>query len=312
MREFSARRRFLRLGCGLAASPSALASGSTSPAGRRPPLVLVHGAWHSAYCWCEVADRLRSDGFHVSALDLPGHGMHARYPASYFAAGQTGFDSEPSPLRYISLDDAARAVIAVLERAQGRVKPVLVGHSMGGSVITRAAEIAPRLIGRLVYLSAFLPTQHPSPAALYALPDARTPHDAPITLGDADRIGAVRLNPRGAIEYLRQLQSVFYQDVSEERFLPFAAAMSPDLPVRLWTEEPRATAARWGSLQRTYIHCTLDRALAPALQRTMIAAADSLAPHNRTEVLEIESGHSPFASQVELLAGLLRRIASSA
>jgi hypothetical protein len=82
--------------------------------------------------------------------------------------------------------------------------------------------------------------------------------------------------------------------------------------VRLWTDEPRATAARWGSLQRTYIRCTLDRAIAPALQRTMIAAADSMAPHNRTEVLEIESSHSPFASQVELLAGLLRRIAPGA
>ncbi len=287
------------------------AAGVAAPTDDRPALVLVHGAWHSSYCWCEVADRLRADGFRVGTPDLPGHGMHARYPTSYFTAGQTGFDTEPSPLQQVRLDDAAQVVITALEQAQGRVKPILVGHSLGGSVITRAAELAPQLVGQLVYLSAFLPTRQPSPAALYALPEARTPYDVPITIGDAGHIGAVRFNPRGSIEYLRLLQSVFYQDVSEERFLPFASALSPDLPMNLWVEEPRATTSRWGRLKRIYIHCTQDRAIAMALQRRMVADADALAPRTRTQILEIDSSHSPFASQVTLLAGLLRRIASA-
>ncbi len=311
MTDIRARREFLLLGGSLAGTSVVRASDVAAPADARPALVLVHGAWHSSYCWCEVADSLRADGFRVGTPDLPGHGMHARYPTSYFTAGQMGFDTEPSPLQQVTLDDAARTVITALEQAQGRVKPVLVGHSLGGSIITRAAELAPQLIGRLVYVSAFLPTQQPSPAALYALPEARTPYDAPITIGDAGRIGAVRFNPRGSIEYLRRLQSVFYQDVSEERFLPFASALSPDLPLHLWSGEPRATTARWGSLKRTYIHCTQDRAIAPALQRRMVADADAFAPRPRTEVHEIDSSHSPFASQVAVLAGLLRRIASS-
>jgi hypothetical protein len=163
-----------------------------------------------------------------------------------------------------------------------------------------------------VYLSAFLPTRHASPAALYALPEARTPYDAPLTVGDSQKIGAVRFNPRGDLGYLRLLQSVFYQDVSEAQFLPRVGAMSPDLPLRLWTDEPRASASRWGGLKRAYIHCSLDRAIAPALQRLMVADADRVTPDNRTQVMALASSHSPFASQVEPLVALLRGLAVGA
>jgi pimeloyl-ACP methyl ester carboxylesterase len=305
-----ARRDFLVM-AGAVAGTRSEAARAAPPVRERPTFVLVHGAWHSSYCWCEVANQLRLDGFRVAAIDLPGHGLHARYPASYFTEGQAGFDTEPSPLGDVTLDGAANAVIAALHIAQGPTKPILVGHSLGGTVITRAAELAPQLIGRLVYLTAFLPTRHPSPAALYQLPEARTPYDAPLTVGEADRIGAVRFNPRGNIAYLRELQSVFYHDVSEERFLPFAAAMSPDLPLRLWTDEPKASAARWGSVKRTYVHCTKDRAIAPALQLQMIADADRLTPGNRTDVIEMASSHSPFASQVDRLTALMRKLAPS-
>jgi pimeloyl-ACP methyl ester carboxylesterase len=306
-----ARRDFLTLAGATVGLLRETVAGAAPTARERPTFILVHGAWHSSYCWCEVANQLRADGFRVIALDLPGHGLHARYPASYFTEGQSGFATEPSPLSGVTLNAAANAVIAALDRARGQTKPILVGHSLEGTIITRAAESAPELIGRLVYLTAFLPTLHPSPAALYELPEARTPYDAPLTVGEAARIGAIRFNPRGNIAYLRQLHSVFYHDVSEEQFLPFAAAMSPDLPLRLWTEEPQASAARWGSLKRTYIHCTEDHAIAPTLQLKMIADADRLTPENRTDVIEMASSHSPFASQVDRLTALMRRVAQN-
>jgi pimeloyl-ACP methyl ester carboxylesterase len=309
------RREFLVMGGALAGAGAsapasvAMASAANAPS-ERPAFVLVHGAWHSATCWTDVANELRLDGHRVLAIDLPGHGIHCRYPASYFSDGQVGLAEERSPLADVTLDQAAQAVIAALKHAQGRTKPILVGHSMGGTVITRAAELAPHLIGQLVYLSAFLPTRIASPAALYTLPEARTPYDASLTVGDAGVIGAVRFNPRGSIDYLRKLQSVFYQDVSEERFLPFAMAMSPDLPLRLWTEEPKASPGGWGSLERTYIRCLQDRAVAPALQLKMIADADQLAPRHRTQIVEFASSHSPFASQVGPLTAVMRKLAT--
>jgi hypothetical protein len=66
------------------------------------------------------------------------------------------------------------------------------------------------------------------------------------------------------------------------------------------------TAGRWGSLPRTYISCTEDRAIPPALQQKMIADADDLTPQNRTHVLKIKASHSPFVSKVNELVALLQ------
>ncbi len=37
-------------------------------------IVLVHGAWHGAWCWDPVVERLRAEGISAVAIDLPGHG----------------------------------------------------------------------------------------------------------------------------------------------------------------------------------------------------------------------------------------------
>ena len=34
-------------------------------------VVLVHGAWHGAWCWDGVVDALGADGIEVDALELP-------------------------------------------------------------------------------------------------------------------------------------------------------------------------------------------------------------------------------------------------
>lgn len=285
-----------------------LASGAQGRArdpGARASFVLVHGAWHSSFHWCFVADRLRAAGHRVITVDLPGHGVNARYPRSYFADGQRGFESEPSPLKDVTLDIAAHAVIAALQRAQGHTKPVLVGHSLGGTVITRAAELAPDSIRQLVYLAAFLPTRLHSPAALTELPEAQSMHGDHLEIGDAAAIGAVRFNPRGNLDYLAELHSTFYHDVAFEQFLPFAGAMSPDLPLPLWVTENPVSAQRWGKVPRTYIRCTEDRAIPLALQSRMIADADSVTPGNRCDVHSLKSSHSPFVSCPDELAARL-------
>jgi pimeloyl-ACP methyl ester carboxylesterase len=38
---------------------------------QRSTVVLVHGAWHGAWCWDEVVSRLSGDGLDVVAVDLP-------------------------------------------------------------------------------------------------------------------------------------------------------------------------------------------------------------------------------------------------
>lgn len=90
--------------------------------------VLVHGAWHGAWCWEKVMPHLHRRGHQAVAVDLPG--------------------SDPTA----SFDDYANAVLAA---AEGFDEPILVGHSMAGQTIPLVA--AHRRVSRLVYLCATLP-----------------------------------------------------------------------------------------------------------------------------------------------------------
>ena len=84
--------------------------------------VLVHGACHGAWCWDDVAARLRAKGHRVVTLDLPGHG---RRTAEVGRAGAEAY---------------GRAVADTMA-LEGVSRGIVVGHSMGGLVIPKAATI---------------------------------------------------------------------------------------------------------------------------------------------------------------------------
>jgi len=86
--------------------------------GGPPAAVLVHGAWHGAWCWEPAVAALAADGISAVAIDLPGHG------------------NDPGPMGDLHGD--AAHVAAVLDALSGPV--VLVGHAYGGAVITEAGS----------------------------------------------------------------------------------------------------------------------------------------------------------------------------
>lgn len=79
----------------------------------------------------------------------------------------------------------------------------------------------------------------------------------------------------------------------------------PELPARVTVEDARGTSERWGSLPRTFVRCTNDRALVIALQNRMIREADEATPNNPFEVHTLPAGHSPFASMPQELSEIL-------
>ncbi len=301
-------RRDLLKTAALATATLPLVEGARVHAAPRPSsknFVLVHGAWHHSLHWARVAQYLVAMGHRVDTVDLPGHGLHARFPASYLTGDKAQFEREPSPLRNIRLEEGAQAVIDVLKAPRPGPRPILVGHSMGGTMLTQVGEQAPELIGRLVYLSAYCPLRLKSSSAYATLPEAKTGYGETLFIGDPDVVGVFRINPRGDATYLEALRAAYYQDVEMPAFLPFALALTPDLPSTFFTTEVHATRERWGRLPRTYLRCAQDRALAPALQDLMIREADAFTPGNRFEQKTLETSHSPFASQPEQLARLL-------
>lgn len=86
-----------------------------------PPLVLVHGAWHGAWCWDGVAEDLRARGREVHAITLP-------------------FHDQPGDRSRIWA--TARSYVAKVADIVGELDrpPILAGHSMGGYVVQRYLE----------------------------------------------------------------------------------------------------------------------------------------------------------------------------
>jgi pimeloyl-ACP methyl ester carboxylesterase len=224
--------------------------------------------------------------------------------------GQGNFTAKPdtaSAAAGVTVEDAAMALLDAV-RAEAGTRPILVGHSIGGVIIGRAAELAPNLFGHLVYVSGHVPVKLKSPAAYAQLPQWQTGYGSDLFIDNPALTGVVRIHPQGDAEYLERLRQAYYNDVAYADFLPFARALTPDLPLSFWMGESELTAPRWGRVPRTYIRCTLDHALAPAIQSMMIEEADELTPGNRFRVFEIESSHSPFASQPKVVADLLAGI----
>lgn len=99
--------------------------------------VLVHGAWHTGAEMEAAAQQLRQAGHTVHCPTLAGN--------------RPGDDKART-----GLEDAARSLADFLV-AEGLGQVRLVGHSYGGMVISRVADLVPERLARLVYVNAFVP-----------------------------------------------------------------------------------------------------------------------------------------------------------
>lgn len=103
-------------------------------------VVLVHGAWHGAWCWRRVLPALEEAGHRVVPVTLTG-------------VGERAAELSPSITLGTHVEDVVTAVLGA-----GCSGAVLVGHSYGGLVVTGAADRLGDEVGRLVYVDAVVPT----------------------------------------------------------------------------------------------------------------------------------------------------------
>src|SRR5216683_1848667 len=230
-------------------------------------VVLVHGAWHGAWCWERVVAGLTAAGVSSVAVDLPGHG------------------ADPGPFSDLH-GDAAR-VRRMLDTVTGPV--VLVGHSYGGAVITEAGDHP--VVTDLVYLAALaLDAGETCGSAAADEAAAVVDHTGRPDLGagfipGAD--GTVTLDPHVAAATL-------YNDCDPDTVTWALARLGPQ---PLITMQQAPTAVAWRTRPSTYVVCGNDMAIHPGLQRL-------LAKRTLTS-LEWDAGHSPFLSRPDLVTELL-------
>ncbi len=180
----------------------------------------------------------------------------------------------------------AEHVAALIERQKEKV--ILVGHSLGGAIISRVAEMAPERIARLVYLAALL---SPSGSDIASMP---VTEDAPPLVFQADGTTFI-FDPATAHETL-------FHDCPMPDAFAAMKRLHPE-PVEVLRAQMPLLSDRYESVARAYIVTALDRAIAPEHQLAMIAAMPC------AQVETVESGHSPFYSMAEGLTDMLVSLA---
>jgi len=227
--------------------------------------VLVHGAWHGSWCWDKVVPLLEKEGHTVTAPDLPGHG------------------SDKTAIPQISLQAYADRICRVLD-AQSE-PAILVGHSMGGVVITQAAEYRPEKIDTLVYLSAFL-LQNGEFLLQLAGGDAEALVLPNLIMAEDQSYATIR--DEG-------IKDAFYGDCSDDDVARAKSLLVPQAAAPFATPVG-TTQEKFGRIRRVYISCLLDKAITPACQARMYTALPC------EKIISMNTSHSPFLSAPEGLA----------
>jgi pimeloyl-ACP methyl ester carboxylesterase len=236
--------------------------------------VMVHSAWLGGWAWEPVARVLEERGHRVIAPDLPAHG-HDRTPPAQ-----------------ASMDAYVRTVTDLLDAQREPV--ILVGHSLGGIVISQAAQERPEKVRSLVYLCAFL------------LPDGGSFLAATRGVQGSMVLDNLVMAEDQSYVTIREdvVHQAFAHDVPAEAFERVRPLTVPE-PTAPLAAPLSITEERWGRVPRYYIECTEDRAIPPAVQRAMYTAI----PVER--VFSIAASHAPNFSAPEQVADYLLEVAAA-
>lgn len=209
----------------------------------RPPVLLLHGLWHAGWAWENWSARLAARGHDCHAVDLRGHG------------------ASEGDVRMAHLDDFAedaRRVVAVLPQA-----PIVIGHSLGGTLVERllVTDRYPAAV-----LVAGVPGRYPVRTVLRTA--ITRPFATWASIRRADLLPLVA-SPAGARDFL------FGPDVSEETVRRVQPRLGPAAPhVIRQLVLTRAPVPRAGT-PTLVLAATHDAAFRPRAQRRRARAIDA-------------------------------------
>ncbi len=229
-------------------------------------IVLVHGAFCNARVWGDaLINTLIAAGHSVEAIDLPSHG------------------DDETPREQVTLQAYADAVV---EQLRSSPEPaVLVGHSMGGLVITQAADdymAAGGEIERLIYVAALLPRDGKCQNDYTTLPEgAGDKISGRLFVSGEPKVATLQPGVAGeallghcSADLVQAVESGLEGQVIRVLFTP--VSITDDRPIN-----------------RSYILCAEDFAIPAALQRLMVSQTPGV------RLFEMESDHTPFLSHPE-------------
>ncbi|MFD5736227.1 alpha/beta hydrolase [Streptomyces sioyaensis] len=222
----------------------------------KPSIVFAHGLWADGSCFNKLIPTLQAEGHEVFA-------------------SQHGLDS---------LESDVACVNFTLNHVPGPI--VLVGHSYGGTLITKAGTHD--RVGALVYIAALAPHEDET-SQEHQDKFPRTPIFEHVDVTD----GRVWLKPSGVPHFCGDLPEAEQKLVLATGAVPVADLFNQQVPGTAWRTKPS-----W------FIVASNDRTVHPDLERS---AAERMGANVRT----VDSSHVPMLSHPDFVLDVIREAAES-
>jgi pimeloyl-ACP methyl ester carboxylesterase len=236
--------------------------------------VLVHGAWQASFVWDKVKASLEAEGNKVILVELAGHG------------------NDKTPVSEITFDGYVKQVTDVIDSLN--VPVVLVGHSLGGAIVTQAACKVPKKIDKLIYVAGFIPKSGSS-VFEYSAMDKGTSISSVLEFS-ADGSTVTIANP--AVN----MREVFCKDGSDEDNKLLVEKLRPEPVAAAGTPLNYSSEIYSTIVNKYYVYTTEDKAISFPFQQQMVSEA------HISNTYEIKAGHSPFLSKPDELVQILNTI----
>ncbi|MFC0431021.1 alpha/beta hydrolase [Kutzneria buriramensis] len=217
----------------------------------KPSIVFAHGLWADGSCFGKLIPALQAEGHEVFASQ---HGLN-------------------------SLESDVACVNFTINHVPGPV--VLVGHSYGGTLITKAG-VHDR-VGALVYLAALGPDEDET-SQQQQNQFARTPVFDHIEVAD----GRIWLKPSGTGDFCGDLPEAEQKLVLATGAVPVVDLFDQQVPGTAWRTKPS-----W------YVVANQDRTVNPELERFA-------AKRMGAKTYEIDSSHVPMLSHPDVVLDVIR------
>ncbi len=234
--------------------------------------VLVHGAWHGAWCWRDVTEALIRAGHRAHAVTLTGVGERAHL-------------LNPE----ITLQTHIQDVVSAIE-CEEMQDVVLAVHSYAGMVGTGVADRIPERLSHLVYVDAVVP----KPGEAWSGTHSRATQES--------RLNAAAASPQ--FTFPPPGASLFGLDGEQADWVNRRQTPHPGKP---YTEALMFSIDRVAALPRTFVSCvrptlaTID-AIRPRVTDPRFWDGKWL-PGSR--VIEMDTGHDPMVSDPQGLTQVL-------
>jgi len=236
--------------------------------------ILVHGAWQASFVWDNVKEQLEEQGNRVISVELPSHGK------------------DSSPIDEATLDNYVAKVKSAINDEDGKI--ILVGHSLGGAVITQAAAQLPDKIEKVVYIAGFLPLNGESVNSLSAL-DKESEISLDILIPSQDFSTVTFADPEITIPKIfchdatPQQKTLLIKNLKAEPTAPMGTPLQYDTNV-------------FEKIDKYYVYTKQDRAISYGFQQKMAQKAGI------TKTFIIDASHSPFVSKPKEVAAILESL----